>query len=463
MKRRDWVIPSVVTVLAGLGYAVADGVVATPEQDVPDAAEKAEFVPPRPSDRVSLGYRKKDVDADFEEVRVSTVEPFADLPAIDRQIVASVAVEQDAMPASAAGFAPADDFPQTSSKENASALLKRVAEAGNKAASEMGAAERPFETTPLATRLLDAEKPAWQSRFYADNPLVGGIFHGDGRQTDAASLIGAAKAARYVLLGETHDNPDHHRLQADIVDDLAADASVTMSLVFEMIPQNLGEAVAGFGTGRANSVDLDGLGQRLEWAERGWPDYSMYRPLFETAKREGIAVRPGNLDAEAVRAIVRDGLESLSRAERERLSLDRPADPAILDAMAETVRQAHCGLMPDVAIAPMVGAQRARDGALAAAMLEAAETTDKAVLIAGSGHVRNDRAVPSILNETDPQSGSISVQMLEVAENEEQPSDYGLRSEAPAPFDFTIFTPRGDLTDHCAELRERMAEQNPTD
>ncbi|MBO0902475.1 ChaN family lipoprotein [Jiella sonneratiae] len=403
------------------------------------------------ADKVSLGYRRKG-DEDFAEVNVSTVEPFAG--AVDHRLAESVAASRIPQ----AALSP--DRMAGAAGNGASAFLRKVAAAGDAAArvAAGGSAAPAFEATPLSSRLSGAGEQAWQSRYFADNPLVGGIYQGDGNRSDASALLGAAKAARYVLLGETHDNPDHHRLQNDIVADLAAQ-SADMSLVFEMIPMRLGSAVSAFGSSEAGSIDLDSLADRLEWTARGWPDFSGYRPLFETAKRQGLSVAAGDLDRDVVSSIAANGVDNLPAEERARLSLDAPADPALRAELEDEVRSAHCGLMPVAAIAPMAVAQRARDGALAAAMVDAAKTRDKAVLIAGAGHVRADRGVPSILKKKDPAADALSVRMLEVAGEDGDPADYGLSAEAPAPYDFTIFTPRADVDDPCQSLRRRMEEK----
>ncbi len=464
LKSRHWIVPSLAAVLGGIGYGVAQNLPAgdASSSAAPALAEAGEGVVAAKvtGDRVSLGYRRKG-DQDFAEVTVSTVEPFQDAMTVDRQIAEAVAADA-AAPAAAriagqTALAPAGSASR--SETGAAAFLTKVAAAGDAAASAVAASSDEtapaFETTPLSKRLFDAEQPEWQSRFFADNPLVGGIFQSDGNPSDAAALIGAARSARYVLLGEKHDNPDHHRLQSDIVANLA-DTSADLSLVFEMIPQRLDSVVSAFGTERGASIDLEGLANRLEWSERGWPDFSMYRPLFETARHHGLAVEAGNLDRSVVSSIVANGVSSLSPEERARLSLDIDADLAMVADLTDEVRTSHCGLMPEGSIAPMVDAQRARDGALAAAMQDAAKDGDTAVLIAGYGHVRNDRGVPALLERKDPDAATVSVRMMEVEGEDGAVADYGLTAEAPAPYDFTIFTPRLSIDDPCETLRARL-------
>lgn len=440
LNRSVWV-PSSIALIAGLGfvYVVTDDRV-TPT--IPsEAAETALFVPPAREARVEVSYRR-DADDPFSDVAVATVEPFDG----DGDDGVATIPANSLMPARAEPSA-ARSLQRLAAAGDAKAKALEIAEAAGNASADrdLAVADGPAETVASA----------WQSAYFADNPLVGQVFGADGTPSSQDALLGAAHGARYVLLGEIHDNPDHHLIQSDIIGGLAR-LGAKPSVVFEMIPQGFADVLARFEAG--DDKDLATLAERLEWTERGWPDFSLYRPIFESAVANDLPIRAGNLDRETVGAIAKDGVKALSDADVRRWGLDDPMPAAQSAELAETIREAHCGLMPDAAIEPMTLVQRARDGALAQAMIGAAEQSDSgnAVLIAGSGHVRNDWAVPAILGEREPQSRAVSVQMVEVAEGDGQPADYGLTPATPAPFDFTIFTPRQDVSDRCAELRARM-------
>ena len=50
-----------------------------------------------------------------------------------------------------------------------------------------------------------------------------------------------------------------------------------------------------------------------------------------------------------------------------------------------------------------------------------------------------------------------SSRMVEVTSSEsDEPADYGIGRDRPAPYDFTIFTPRADISDRCAAMRAAM-------
>src|SRR5580704_9699750 len=75
----------------------------------------------------------------------------------------------------------------------------------------------------------------WQSTRDIDHPLVGVIVDvAAQRRVSEAELTARVKAAGIVLVGETHDNPDHHRLEAALVQAFSA-AHHAPAVVFEML------------------------------------------------------------------------------------------------------------------------------------------------------------------------------------------------------------------------------------
>src|SRR5271166_4784966 len=55
---------------------------------------------------------------------------------------------------------------------------------------------------------------------FENNPLAGTIWTSEFEEITLAQLEAALANARFVLLGEVHNNPDHHRLQAQLIDGL---------------------------------------------------------------------------------------------------------------------------------------------------------------------------------------------------------------------------------------------------
>lgn len=299
-------------------------------------------------------------------------------------------------------------------------------------------------------RALDL--PDWTVPDLADHPLVGTVWTGSGKPSGLPDLAEAAQGARHVLVGEIHPNADHHSIQAAIIATLVK-AGRRPTVVFEMIPNRLDGALQTFL--ESGSRDPDALAEAVEWSERGWPDWSIYRPIGEVALENDLPMRAGDIDRSLMREVGRKGLSALAASQASRFGLDDPLAPRNDKALRKILYEGHCRFVPEEALGPMVLVQRTRDGALADAMLQA-DNPDGSVLIAGAGHVRTDWAVPSVLASRAPQETVLSIALVEVEAGRNAFADYTFGVDGPAPFDFVLFTPRSETGDPCAGLKERF-------
>ncbi|MEP0942533.1 MAG: ChaN family lipoprotein [Rhizobiaceae bacterium] len=310
----------------------------------------------------------------------------------------------------------------------------------------------------------------WQSTHNAANSLVGQIYSGAGTPVSQQELMAATARANFVLLGENHDNPDHHLIQANILR-VVTSSSRRPALVWEMVPQRLADQINKYDL----TIDpqLNDYALRLEWEQRGWYSWDIYRPIALVAARAGLTMVAGNLDRSQTRDISKKGVEVLSSQQQAAFALTTPLAQQTQENLVEELRQSHCNLLPDRALPSMVTVQRARDGALADAMIRSSvgNESDGAVLIAGNGHIRNDRAAPFVLRQRlDGQASSIAIAILEVAPGETDFADYIAPSSqeatatksVPPLYDFVIFTPKFDNTDHCAALHEQFKKMKKT-
>jgi uncharacterized iron-regulated protein len=241
------------------------------------------------------------------------------------------------------------------------------------------------------------------------------------------------RQARFVLLGEVHDNPSHHAWRARWLTTLMADGQPTR-VVFEQLDRakdaDLRAARAATPTDSATVARAGGLDDKA-WR---WP---LHQPLFDAALAGHAEVVGGNLSREAIRTVVRQGPAAVPADLRP--LLNAPGwTPEQQGATERDIDQGHCGALPATQLAPMALAQRLRDVAMAQAMLSAPPGT-RVVLIAGNGHVRNDRGVPHHLRAAGvPASQIRSVGFIEQGE-----------SPGPAPYDRVVSTPRTVRPDPC--------------
>lgn len=295
----------------------------------------------------------------------------------------------------------------------------------------------------------------WESRHGRGHPLVGRIWDvSESRFIDAGTLEERLARARFVLLGERHDNPDHHRLQARLVGAMIA-AGRRPAVGFEMLTADQAPAVERFLATRP--TDAAGLGPAVGWEKSGWPPWRDYQPIADAAVRAGLPIVAANLDRDGTRAVRREGLAALGPDLVRRLGLDRPLDPATRADMVEEAQESHCGQVPEAMVGPMIDVQRARDAYMAARLAEAGRT-DGAVLVTGSGHVRRDRGIPVYLAALVEGAPIASLILHEVSDRRADPRAYELRAERDGRvlYHYAWFTPRWDDTDPCEKFRSSL-------
>ncbi len=286
------------------------------------------------------------------------------------------------------------------------------------------------------------------------HPLAGRIWDvRHGRFVPLSALEDAARRANFVLLGETHDNPRHHLLQAEVLQSLIASGR-RPALAFEMLDVSQQGAVDR--AVKDAPGDAEALADAVGWSQSGWPEFDLYEPIFTAGLGARLPVVAANLPPEQVRASIYEGPSALDRGIRERIERQGPLPLAARLQMREEMRASHCGQLPDEWLDPMVLAQRARDAEMAQ-RLEAADEGQGAVLIAGSGHVRDDRGVPALLARDAPRKSVLSVSFLEVSPGATRPSDYTGEWGGALPFDYVVFTPAAERADPCTELRQARA------
>ncbi len=299
---------------------------------------------------------------------------------------------------------------------------------------------------------LSAPLPAWQAPLARQHPLAGRVWEVRGeRFVTPAALAAALAEARFVLLGEKHDNPDHHRLQAWVLGELEARRRAPL-VAFEMLHAGQAEALARHLAGRPG--EIEGLAEAVGWASSGWPEWSLYEPVFAAAIKARWPLAAANLAPAEVRRVAAEGLEALGAERGAALGLHRPLGEAAAASLAAEIEASHCGHATPALVASMSVAQRVRDAVMADALLSAGG--QGAVLITGTGHARRDRGVPWYLAARGVAAGVLSVALLEVQEGWEDPRAAGAGFAGSLPFDYLWFTPRLDDEDPCERFRTQL-------
>lgn len=289
---------------------------------------------------------------------------------------------------------------------------------------------------PLVLIACAATPPSFTTPLERNHPLVGKLWlPGESRFASVDEVVGRARAAQVILLGETHDNPDHHALQAWMLRRVTAEGARPL-VAFEMITPDQDPALRGHLA--EHPGDADGLGAALAWEKSGWPDWALYRPIAAAALETGSPLAAANL-----------GAAGIAQAKADTLALP-PLPAAQLTVMEQEIRDGHCGMLPESALPPMVRIQRGRDAVMAAVLAAGVRANGQAVLIAGTGHIRRDHAVPAVLAILAPQTPVFALGFLEVRPGRDAPTAY------ETPFDAVWFTPAAEREDMCAAFKRHM-------
>lgn len=297
----------------------------------------------------------------------------------------------------------------------------------------------------LAAPALAQSPPAFTAPLERGHPLAGKVWiPASGRFIGIDELVTQARTADAVLLGETHDNADHHALQAWMVERLAEGGRRPL-VAFEMIDAGQEDALRRHL--QAHPGDADGLGAALDWDKSGWPDWALYRPIAAAALSAGAPVAPANLSRQQVRAIAKG-----------ETSIPLPDLPADQIGMLEIeIKSGHCNMLPEAAVPGMVRVQRSRDATMAQSLSHGLDQQGKAVLIAGAGHTRTDHGVPLALAALKPQARVLALAFIEVKAEATEPGAYGeMFDTAAPPFDAVWFTPRAEREDQCEALKRHL-------
>jgi hypothetical protein len=168
-----------------------------------------------------------------------------------------------------------------------------------------------------------------------------------------------------------------------------------------------------------------------------------------------LTIYPGNPSRGITQQVTDNGLRALSDAERIRLGVAAPLPNSLTTALANEIKASHCNLIADTEVGNWTQVQRLRDAVLADSIIKAGDKSGgSAVLIAGSGHVRKDRAVPYYLRARSSATKVLSILLSEVESGVDNPPDAVPRDPEGRPaVDYVWFTARTDRPDPCEEMR----------
>ena len=267
--------------------------------------------------------------------------------------------------------------------------------------------------------------PPWQSSEGRTHAELGHIIDlASGQAISPEQLVQRLAGTPRVLVGEKHDNPDHHALQLWLLRGLQTQRAQG-SLLLEMLQP---EQQALVDKVQRQPIPAD-LPKALAWQE-GW-DWQLYGPIVREALQERVPLLAANLSPAEMRQAYRQPAS---------LTGERSNSPAVKAVLLQQVRAGHCGMLPESQLPAMLAVQRQRDRRMAERLLSAPQP---ALLFAGAYHVRKDLGIPLHLADLGAPGESRVLLLAEVGEQVE-----------PGEADYVWFTAAMPDQDYCAQFRQ---------
>lgn len=217
-----------------------------------------------------------------------------------------------------------------------------------------------------------------------------------GARIAAQEILSRAARESVVLLGEHHDNADHHRWQLQTIAALAV-LQPRLVLSFEMFPRRVQAVLDRWVAGELSEEEFLAAS---DWRQVWGTEASLYLPLFHFARLNRIPMVALNVERELVRTVGAKGPEAVSAAKREGISEPVPASAAYLDvlfaAYSEHGEKGHVPARSDPEFGRFVEAQLVWDRAMAQALAETAARNPGALVVGvmGNAHIARGHGVP---------------------------------------------------------------------
>ncbi|MFH0024166.1 ChaN family lipoprotein [Pseudomonas fluorescens] len=249
-----------------------------------------------------------------------------------------------------------------------------------------------------------------------------------GEVLTAEQLVTRLADPERLIIGEQHDNADHHAVQLWLLQALGEQRQQG-SLLLEMLTPDQQPKVAA---ARQFPASAD-VAKALDWQD-GW-DWTLYGPIVRFALSQPYPLLAANLDNNEIRAVYRQA-PGLSGARSNAVSVQ--------NTLFEQISDSHCGLLPESQMPAMLAVQQQRDRRMAERLLAAPTPS---ILLAGAWHARKDAGVP--LHVLDLGAADVPT-VLMLAEQGEKVT--------AVMADYVWYTPATPKQDYCEQMRKQFGQ-----
>ncbi|MFZ5524787.1 MAG: ChaN family lipoprotein [Pseudomonadota bacterium] len=284
-----------------------------------------------------------------------------------------------------------------------------------------------------------------QNMLYTDHPLAGKIWDMHSNSfIDEATLIARINLSNVLLLGEVHDNSQHHELQQKLLQariDSGAKPALMMEQLDAASQPILDQALAGV---KSDEV-LNNVTALIKFS-----DWQFYSPLLAVAVNNRLPIIAANVPNQFLQPVIWKGYAAYDAAELKRLDVEAVWNERRQKYLASSMGGAHCGQLRDELRLGLTRSQRLRDALMADSAISS--ISRGVVGIVGSSHARRDIGLPLYFAARDPSARVFSIGFVEVTDSTDPRAYNADSATGEAPFDVMWFTPRMEREDPCTNF-----------
>ena len=160
--------------------------------------------------------------------------------------------------------------------------------------------------------------PEWVTRIPATKDAIGPeeIFKlPDGEKTSLDSLLEDLQGTRGIFVGESHDQIEHHRIQAKVLQELS-DRGKDLAVGMEMFKQSQQPILDRWSQGLLTEEEFL---REVDWETTWAMDYQLYKGIVDEIKKRHIKLLGLNVEKDLTRKVGQSGIGGLTPEDKARL------------------------------------------------------------------------------------------------------------------------------------------------
>ncbi len=210
-----------------------------------------------------------------------------------------------------------------------------------------------------------------------------------GKAVNPDDIAAAADGIRFVFVGESHNNPDDHRAQADIISALIKRGR-DVCVGFEMFTRDNQKNLNPFSMGWWTDEEFQ---KNADWKKQWGFPYKLYKPVFDVIRDNKLPMAALNVPRDWVRQVGQKGPSALTTDQSHWV----PTPLDLTNKTHRTIFDAMIGGHPSTGADNMYAAMVVWDVGMANSALdfmnESKNPRRVMVICVGSGHVMYEQGI----------------------------------------------------------------------